>query len=164
MRVVLQRCRSASVTVNNKVISSVGKGVVALVGLHERDGPEDLEYCAKKLLACKLWSNEAGKTWRKSVKMIGGDVLLVSQFTLLGDVRNRKHVPDFKASMKPEQARAQYQIFKSLVASQYDPERVKDGEFGSMMDVELINDGPVTLVIDTVVGDGEEPENRIYGI
>ena len=118
---------------------------------------EDLAYCAKKLLGCKLWANDDGKTWRKSVKQMSYDVLLVSQFTLLGDVRNKKHVPDFKASMKPERAKEQYQDFKSLIASQYDAARVHDGEFGAMMDVELINDGPVTLVIDTVVGDGEEP-------
>jgi D-tyrosyl-tRNA(Tyr) deacylase len=92
MRLVLQRVRAASVTVDGTVVSSIGKGVLALVGLHTDDTNADLQYCAKKLCAAKLWPNEEGKPWRKSVKQLGYDVLCVSQFTLYGDVRNKKHV------------------------------------------------------------------------
>ena len=151
MRLVLQRVKSASVTVNNQQISSIGNGVLALVGLHQNDSAEDLAYCAKKLLGCKLWANDEGKAWRKSVKQMEYDVLLVSQFTLLGTIANKKHSPDFKLSMKPDEARAQYEAFKSLVSAGHDASRVYDGEFGAMMDVSLVNDGPVTLVVDSVV-------------
>ena len=79
MRLVLQRVKSASVTVNEKVVSSIGSGVLALVGLHEKDTADDLRYCAKKLCASKLWENDNGKGWRKSVKQLDYEVLLVSQ-------------------------------------------------------------------------------------
>ena len=122
---------------------------MALVGLHERDSAEQLRYCAKKLVASKLWANDEGKTWRKSVRQMEFDILLVSQFTLYGDVTNKKHVPDFKLSMKSDAARETYEQFKALVAEEYgDAERVKDGQFGAMMDVALVNDGPVTLVVE----------------
>ena len=141
MRLVLQRVKSASVTVNNQQISSIGNGVLALVGLHQNDSAEDLAYCAKKLLGCKLWANDEGKAWRKSVKQMEYDVLLVSQFTLLGTIANKKHSPDFKLSMKPDEARAQYEAFKSLVSAGHDASRVYDGEFGAMMDVDSITLG-----------------------
>ena len=88
MRLVLQRVKSASVSVSGNVISSIGGGLVALVGLHETDSAVDLQYCAKKLCASKLWENEGRKRWRQSVKQLDLEVLLVSQFTLYGDVSN----------------------------------------------------------------------------
>jgi D-aminoacyl-tRNA deacylase len=88
---VLQRVKSASVTVDEKTVSSIGRGVMALVGLHESDTTRDLAYCAKKLIACRLWENENAKPWRKSVRQQDYEVLLVSQFTLYGDVSNKKH-------------------------------------------------------------------------
>ena len=149
MRLVVQRVNSASVTVKSKTVSSIGRGVVALVGLHERDGGEDLKYCAKKLCGAKLWPNQEGKLWRQSVRQMQYDVLLVSQFTLYGDVSNKKHSPDFKLSMKSDAAREAYAAFKAAVAAEYDADRVHDGEFGASMAVELVNDGPVTIVIDS---------------
>ena len=149
MRLVLQRVKSASVTVDGAIISSIGHGVLALVGLHENDAEADLKYCAKKLCAAKLWANEEGKGWRKSVKQLDYEVLLVSQFTLYGEVTNKKHVPDFKLSMKSEKALETYTAFKAMVADEHHPDKVKDGQFGAMMDVELINDGPVTLIVDS---------------
>jgi len=91
MRIVLQRVKSASVTVDNAVVSSIGCGVLALVGLREGDTPADLEYCARKLCAAKLWGNEEGKGWRKAARQLDYELLLVSQFTLYGDVSNTKH-------------------------------------------------------------------------
>jgi len=149
MRLVVQRVKSASVTVNSAVVSSIGSGVVALVGLCAGDGEAESKYCAKKLCAAKLWANEAGKGWRKSVKQMEFEVLLVSQFTLYGDITNKKHTPDFKLSMKTEQAHEAYESFKAHVSAEYDARQVKDGVFGAMMDVELVNDGPVTLIIDS---------------
>ena len=91
MRIVLQRVKSASVTVEDAVVSSIGRGVLALVGLREGDTTADLEYCAKKLCAAKLWENEEGKGWRKAARQLDYELLLVSQFTLYGDVSNTKH-------------------------------------------------------------------------
>ena len=150
MRLVLQRVKAASVTVEQNVVSSIGPGILALVGLHVDDTAQDAAYCAKKLLGAKLWPNENDKPWRQSVRQLQREVLLVSQFTLYGSVSNKKHVPDFKASMKSEAALDAYTSFKELVASEYgEPDKIKDGIFGAMMDVSLVNDGPVTLVVDS---------------
>ena len=149
MRLVLQRCKSASVTVGGSVVSSIGGGIVALCGLHVEDTDADLQYCAKKLLGAKLWPNENEKLWRQSVKQQDLEVLLVSQFTLYGTVANKKHSPDYKDAMKSEQASASFDAFASLCAAEYDADRVKTGVFGEMMDVALVNDGPVTLVVDS---------------
>jgi len=150
MRLVLQRVKSASVSVDGAVVSSIGEGILALCGLHEADTPADLSYCAKKLANVKLWANENDKPWRKSVKQLEYEVLLVSQFTLYGDVTNKKHVPDYKLSMKSDPALEAYGAFKSAVAAELgDESKVKDGVFGAKMDVELVNDGPVTLVVDS---------------
>ena len=149
MRLVLQRCKSASVTVGGSVVSNIGGGIVALCGLHVEDTDADLQYCAKKLLGAKLWPNENEKLWRQSVKQQDLEVLLVSQFTLYGSVANKKHSPDYKDAMKSEQASANFDAFASLCAAEYDVSRVKTGVFGEMMDVALVNDGPVTLVVDS---------------
>ena len=152
MRVVLQRVTSASVTVDGAMVSSIGRGIMALVGLHERDTAEDMKYCARKLVQARLWENEDGKTWRKSAKQMEYEILCVSQFTLYGSIENKKHVPDFKLSMKNEAARAAYEAFKEMVVAEYgNGEKIKDGVFAAKMDVALVNDGPVTLVIDTTV-------------
>ena len=90
MRLVLQRVKAASVTVDGKVVSSIGRGLLALVGIHESDTPADVSYCAKKLCTSKLWANDEGKPWRKSVRSSSHlEVLLVSQFTLYGSVCGR---------------------------------------------------------------------------
>ena len=157
MRLVLQRVKSASVSVDNAVISTIGKGVVALVGLHASDTAADLRYCAKKVVQAKLWPNENEKLWRKSVKQLGYEVLLVSQFTLYGGVANKKHVPDFAQSMKSEPALEAYSSFKEMVCAEYDERRIKDGVFGAMMEVALVNDGPVTLVVDSPAAMRDDP-------
>ena len=89
MRLVLQRVVSASVSVDGAEVSTIGRGLLALVGLHEEDGAEDLLYCARKLCGAKLWENESGKSWRQSVRQMEYEILLVSQFTLFGEVTNK---------------------------------------------------------------------------
>uniref|UniRef100_A0A7S2XSD6 D-aminoacyl-tRNA deacylase n=1 Tax=Attheya septentrionalis TaxID=420275 RepID=A0A7S2XSD6_9STRA len=148
MRLVLQRVKSASVRVEGKTISSIGPGIMALVGLHEHDTEADLDYCCRKLLAAKLWANENGAQWRHGVKQKNLEVLLVSQFTLYGTL-SKKNQPDYKLSMKAVQAQEMYSHFLTMVGKSYDETKVQDGIFGAMMDVELINDGPVTIVIDS---------------
>ena len=132
MRLVVQRVKSASVTVEGQMVSQIGPGILALVGLHEHDERRDLQECCKKLLACKLWENDSGGLWRHSVKQKGFEVLLVSQFTLYGTL-SKKNQPDYKLAMKSEPARKLYGEFLSTVREAYESERVKDGVFGEMM-------------------------------
>jgi D-tyrosyl-tRNA(Tyr) deacylase len=158
MRIVVQRVKSASVTVDHEmVVSSIGPGILALVGLHEHDTIADAEYCCKKLLACKLWENESGGQWRQGVKQKGYEVLCVSQFTLYGTL-SKKNQPDYKLAMKSVPAEKLYRSFLAMVREQYDAEKVQDGLFGEMMDVGLVNDGPVTLVIES---DPQAPDTEI---
>lgn len=148
MRLVVQRVKSASVTVEGSVVSQIGPGILALVGLHEHDTEEDLKLCCKQLLACKLWSNDSGGMWRHSVKNKNLECLLVSQFTLYGTL-SKKNQPDYKRSMKAEPAEKLYGRFVQLVRENYEADKIQDGVFGAMMDVNLINDGPVTLIIES---------------
>jgi D-tyrosyl-tRNA(Tyr) deacylase len=165
MKVVIQRVKSASVSVvdENVIISSIGPGILALVGLHVDDTISDLQYCAKRLLNIKLWessssASESGeqptmtKPWRRHVRQLDYEILCVSQFTLYGTVSNTKYQPDYKLAMKTEQARSMYSNFLDILREGYpsaDNCKIKDGAFGKMMDVALVNDGPVTLVIDS---------------
>jgi D-tyrosyl-tRNA(Tyr) deacylase len=149
MRLVIQRVKSASVTVDSEmVVASIGPGVLALVGLHEHDTIADAEYCCKRLLACKLWENESGGQWRQGVKQKGYQVLLVSQFTLYGTL-SKNNQPDYKRAMKSAPAEKLYGSFLAMVGEQYEAGMVQAGIFGEMMDVALVNDGPVTLVIES---------------
>jgi len=151
MRLVLQRVKSASVTVNEKQISTIGPGILALVGLHLEDTESDLQYCAKKLLAVKLWENVNGAPWRQHIKQKDFEILCVSQFTLYGTL-SKKNQPDYKLAMKANQAQVMYNQFLDMLKEGYVEGRIKDGAFGEMMDVGLVNDGPVTLVIDSREG------------
>mmetsp|Transcript_5415 Transcript_5415/g.9206 ORF Transcript_5415/g.9206 Transcript_5415/m.9206 type:complete len:205 (-) Transcript_5415:474-1088(-) len=156
MRLVIQRVKAASVTVSGEKVSSIGPGLVALVGLHEHDSNEDLQYCCRKLLAAKLWPNDNGGQWRHGVKQRNLDLLCVSQFTLYGKL-SKKNQPDYKYAMKNEPARKAYHHFLQLLRESYDESKIHDGAFGEMMDVDLTNDGPVTIVIES---DPKPPEEE----
>lgn len=156
MRLVVQRVKSASVTVEGKVVSSIGPGAMALVGLHEHDTKEDLEHCCKRLLACKLWENDNGGLWRHGAKQRDVEILCVSQFTLYGTL-SKKNQPDYKLAMKAEPARAMYSQFLNMLKTSYQEDKIKDGVFGAVMDVALVNDGPVTIVIES---DPKAPQNQ----
>jgi D-aminoacyl-tRNA deacylase len=150
MRLVVQRVKSASVTVEGNIISSIGPGILALVGIHENDTTDDLEYCCKRLLGCKLWDNDSGGQWRHGVKQRGLEVLCVSQFTLYGTL-SKKNQPDYKRAMKAIPAQVLYNQFLDMLQVGYETEKIKDGAFGAMMDVALVNDGPVTILIESTV-------------
>jgi D-aminoacyl-tRNA deacylase len=152
MRILVQRVKSASVTVEGQMISSIGPGLVALVGLHEDDTIEDLQYCCKRLLLCKLWNNDNGQAWRQSVKQRNYDCLCVSQFTLYGKVTKKSPSPDYKSSMKSMPAQVLYEQFLGMMKQEYHPNKIHDGQFGAMMDVTLVNDGPVTILIESSDG------------
>ena len=119
-----------------------------MVGIHELDNEEDLKVCTKQLLAAKLWENPDGKPWRHGVKQKGYEVLCVSQFTLYGTL-TKKNQPDYKYAMKSDPAQDLYNKFLDMLKESYSDSKIKDGAFGKMMDVELINDGPVTLVVES---------------
>ena len=145
MRVVLQRVKSASVTVDDQVIGKVGKGYMLLVGFTHDDSIEDIDYIARKVANARLFADENGKI-NLSIKQVQGAILSVSQFTLYASTKNGNR-PGFGAAQKPELAKENYHYFNEKLRS-YGIE-VQTGQFGADMDVELVNDGPVTIIYDS---------------
>jgi len=144
MKVVAQRVKSASVTVDGELIASIGKGILALTGVDRNDTLKDAERAANKLLNMRLWDDETGGRWKKNVKDINGEVLCVSQFTLLASTKKGSK-PDFHKSAGPEKGKELYSAFFKKVGELYEKDKVKDGVFQAMMDVALVNDGPVGI-------------------
>ncbi|USP78807.1 uncharacterized protein yc1106_06081 [Curvularia clavata] len=151
MRTVLQRVKSASVTVDGQLISSIGKGLLVLAAVSKDDTEKDVEAMAAKILKAKLWDDESKDPpgrWKCNVADIQGEVLCVSQFTLLASME-KGNKPSFHQSANGDNARMLYQAFFNKVRALHGTEKVKDGLFAAMMDVALVNDGPVTIQIDT---------------
>ena len=150
MRCVVQRVKSASVTVDGEKIATIGRGLCVLVGLEAGDAetPEGLDWMAKKITNIKFFEGEDGRPWKRSVKDLeGGEVLLVSQFTLY--YRYKGTNLDFSKAMPPEAALEGYNRFVEHVGKElHDPSKVKEGRFGAQMDVDICNDGPVTMQIE----------------
>jgi D-tyrosyl-tRNA(Tyr) deacylase len=145
MRVVVQRVSRASVAVDGQVVGRIGPGFVVLVGVANGDAQADIEYTASKLLGLRVFSDADGKM-NRSITDVGGAMLLISQFTLLGDVRGGRR-PSFIAAAAPDVGRAMYEeLAAQLRASGM---HVETGIFQAHMEVELVNDGPVTLLIDS---------------
>ncbi|KAJ9624921.1 D-tyrosyl-tRNA(Tyr) deacylase [Taxawa tesnikishii (nom. ined.)] len=142
MKTVLQRVKSASVTVDGQLISTIGKGILVFAAVGKDDTQKEVESMASKILKVKLWDDDEGKKWKRNVQEIEGEVLCVSQFTLLASTK-KGNKPDFHKSAGPNQARELYDRFFSKVQALYKTERVKNGVFQAMMDVGLVNDGPV---------------------
>ena len=147
MKVILQRCQSASVTMSNET-RAIGKGYVLLLGVVDGDGKSELELLTKKVLNLRLFENEEGKINDKSIQDIQGDLLVVSQFTLAGSLKKGNR-PDYTAAMEPGKAKEFYEQFVAELKKSDDIGKVETGEFGAYMQVELVNDGPVTLVLDS---------------
>ena len=145
MRVVLQRVKSASVTVDDQVIGKVGKGYMLLVGFTHDDSIEDIDYIARKVANARLFADENGKI-NLSIKQVQGAILSVSQFTLYASTKNGNR-PGFGAAQKPELAKENYHYFNEKLRS-YGIE-VQTGQFGADMDVALVNDGPITIIYDS---------------
>lgn len=143
MKTVIQRVKSASVTVDGQLISTIKKGLLIFAAVDKNDTPKDVESMASKVLKVKLWDDPDGeKKWKKNVTEIEGEVLCVSQFTLLATTK-KGNKPDFHKSAAPSKGRELYESFFKQVRMLYREDRVKDGIFGAMMDVGLVNDGPV---------------------
>jgi D-tyrosyl-tRNA(Tyr) deacylase len=146
MRAVVQRVTEARVRVGDRLTGEIGRGLLVLVGIGRDDGPEDVQYVAGKIRDVRVFEDAGGKPMDRSVVDVGGAVLVVSQFTLYGDVRKGRR-PAFDAAAPPDRARA---LYEDLVRElQSVPLPVATGEFQAMMRVELVNDGPVTILIDS---------------
>ena len=145
MRVVLQRVREAHVTIEGKVVGEIGLGQFLLVGFKQSDTTDQVEWMADKVVSLRIFQDDAGKM-NRTLTDVDGSILVVSQFTLYGDVRKGRR-PSFIDAATPETAIRLYERFVELLEARH-PGKVATGEFGAMMDVSLTNDGPVTLVID----------------
>lgn len=145
MRAVVQRVSEASVTVAGAVKGSVGAGLLVLLGAGEGDGEAEVRYLAEKVAGLRIFEDDDGKM-NRSVEDIGGGVLVVSQFTLYGDCRKGRR-PSFAKALEPRAAAALVDRFVALLRER--GLAVATGEFGAMMKVALVNDGPVTLLIDS---------------
>jgi len=148
VRVVLQRVSRAAVRVDGNVTGQIGVGFVILAGFAPTDNEETLSWMAEKLLSLRLFRDAEDKM-NRSLDEVGGAVLVVSQFTLYGDARKGRR-PSFIDAAPPEVARPLYERFVGLLRKRGAGRgtRVETGEFGAMMDVELVNDGPVTLLLE----------------
>ena len=145
MRVILQRSKQASVTVDGQITGAINKGYVLLVGITHSDTEEDVAYVAKKITDLRIWEDEEGKM-NRSIAEAGGDILSISQFTLYADTRKGKR-PSFIEAARPEQAKPLWEAFNERLRA--NGLHVETGIFGAMMDVALINDGPVTITIES---------------
>lgn len=145
MRAVVQRVKEASVTVDGAVVGRIGPGLLVLLGVGQGDAPPDVEYIADKIAQLRIFEDEAGQM-NRSVLDVGGAVLVVSQFTLYGDSRNGRR-PGFSSAARPEEANALYEDVVARIRST--GLTVATGVFRTMMDVALVNHGPVTLLLDS---------------
>lgn len=146
MRAVIQRVSRASVTVDEKIISSIGDGLLVLLGIVDEDGKEDTEWLSKKVVNLRIFNDYEG-VMNRSVQDVGGDIIVVSQFTLHAQTKKGNRPSYIKAS-KPEIAIPIYEAFVQKLQEDLG-KKVGTGVFGADMKVDLLNDGPVTIIIDT---------------
>ena len=145
MKIVVQRVSQASVKVSGEIVGEISQGLLLLVGIEENDEKEDAEWLTKKILDLRIFSDEEGKM-NRSVKDINGEILCVSQFTLIADYKKGNR-PSFIKAAKPEKAVPLFEYFKGLIKSS--GLKTESGIFGADMKVCLLNDGPVTIVMDS---------------
>ena len=145
MRAVIQRVKSASVTVDNELVSEIGAGLLIFLGIAHTDAEKELEYIASKIANLRIFEDEEGKM-NCSLLDTGGNALVVSQFTLYGDCRKGRR-PSFIDAARPDVANELYEQFITTLQQLNIP--TKGGTFQAMMDVQLINDGPVTILLDS---------------
>ena len=145
MKIVIQRVERASVTINGTVSGVIEKGLLILVGIHETDTKKEIDWCCRKIPKLRIFEDDDGKM-NRSVQDIGGGLLVVSQFTLYGNAKKGNR-PSFIEAAKPDKAEPMYDYMIDKLKSESGL-KVESGEFGAMMDVELINSGPVTLILE----------------
>ena len=145
MRAVLQRVHESTVSVDGIVVGKIGRGLLVLLGVAESDGEQDARYLANRIAGLRCFADDTSK-FNLSVEDVGGSVLAISQFTLFGDCRKGKR-PSFSDAARPEQAIPLYELFIATLRDR--GLTVESGEFGAHMEVHLVNDGPVTLLLDS---------------
>lgn len=145
MKVVLQRTKKASVTVDNEITGSITHGYLLLVGITHEDTMMDVEYCARKVAELRLFEDDEGKM-NRSIHEVGGQILSVSQFTLYADTKKGRR-PSFTNAAKPDHAKPLWDAFNETLKGH--GLHVETGIFGADMDVALINDGPVTIIVES---------------
>ncbi len=146
MRVVIQRVKEASVTIEGKVVSSIGNGFLILLGIENEDSKEDIDWLAGKIVKLRVFADE-NDAMNNSIVDSKGDIIVVSQFTLHASTKKGNR-PSFIKAARPEVAIPLYKTFIMQLENELG-KKVQTGEFGAMMDVSLINDGPVTIAIDS---------------
>lgn len=144
MKIVVQRVKNASVTVNGQISGKMGHGLLLLVGIHTNDTEEQLDWCCNKIMKLRIFNDQDG-LMNRSVQDVGGEILVVSQFTIYGDTRKGTR-PGFTDAAPPDIAEPLYERMIEIFRERTDL-NIESGIFGAMMDVELVNDGPVTLII-----------------
>lgn len=145
MRVVVQRVSRSSVSVGGNVLGKIGPGLLVLAAVGEEDTEEDYRFLAKKIVHLRIFEDDEGKM-NRSLLEISGELLVISQFTLFADCRKGRR-PSFLHAASPEKARKDFVLFLEIL-KEY-PIKVETGRFGAMMNVELVNDGPVTIIMDS---------------
>ena len=146
MRVIIQRVKKASVEIENRLHSKVGQGMLVLLGIEDADDPGDLEWLIGKIIKLRIFDDEQG-VMNLSINQIEGDILLISQFTLHASTKKGAR-PSYIRAAHPDKAIPLYQSFIKQLNAQMNTE-IKTGEFGAKMQLELVNDGPVTIIIDS---------------
>ncbi len=145
MRGVIQRVKEAHVKVDGKIVGEIGRGILLLLGIEIGDGKDDIEYILKKTVDLRIFPDENGKM-NLTLRDVGGELLVVSQFTLLGDCRKGRR-PSYSKALSPNVAEKVYKNF--LLEAKKTGVKVESGIFQAMMDVFLVNEGPVTLLLDS---------------
>ena len=147
MRVVIQRVKNASVTIGGKMVSSIGEGLMLLVGIEESDGDEDIEWLCQKIVKMRLFNDEEGVMNLPVTSLNEGGILVVSQFTLMASTKKGNR-PSYIRAARPEISEPLYERFVARLSQEYG-HPVQTGRFGADMQVALVNDGPVTIIIDS---------------
>lgn len=145
MRIVIQKVLSATVTVEQRVVGEIGPGLLVLLGVTHSDTKKEADFLVEKTCGLRIFPDSEGKM-NRSIEEAGGEILVVSQFTLYGDCSKGKR-PSFITAARPEHAKPLYEYFASQIANRLG--KVETGEFGASMEVSFVNEGPVTLVIDS---------------
>ncbi len=149
MKIVLQRCSRAEVRINGETVGRIGTGFIVLVGITHNDTREDAEFLAKKVAGMRVFEDTEGKM-NLSLAEVGGQILSISQFTLYGNARKGNR-PSFIEAARPEVAEPLYEYFNQVLREQYGL-HVETGRFGANMQVDFVNDGPVTIIVDSCQG------------
>lgn len=147
MRVVIQRVKNASVTIGGEMVSSIGEGLMLLVGIEESDGDEDIEWLCQKIVKMRLFNDEEGVMNLPVTSLSDGGMLVVSQFTLMASTKKGNR-PSYIRAARPEISEPLYERFVARLSQEYG-HPVQTGRFGADMQVALVNDGPVTIIIDS---------------